>query len=300
MFIKNQTTKYTKNYWEQIKEVKQLINNADAIIIGAGSGLSTAAGFTYSGKKFQDYFSDFIDVYGFHDMYSAGFYPYASLEEYWAYWSRHIYYNRYDQPAGEPYLELLELVKDKEYFVITTNVDHRFQVADFDKERLYYTQGDYGLFQCSKACHQKTYDNEKEIRQMIKLQKNMRIPSELIPHCPVCGAPMTTNLRIDDTFVQDQGWHQAKKNYEKFLTQYRNKKVLYLDLGVGNNTPGIIKYPFWRMTYENNKSNYVSINLEPMPIVKEIEEQSIGLVYDIKKVITDLKIERDCNRKSEI
>jgi len=300
MFIKNQTTKYTKNYWEQIKEVKQLINNADAIIIGAGSGLSTAAGFTYSGKKFQDYFSDFIDIYGFHDMYSAGFYPYASLEEYWAYWSRHIYYNRYDQPAGEPYLELLELVKDKEYFVITTNVDHRFQVADFDKERLYYTQGDYGLFQCSKACHQKTYDNEKEIRQMIKLQKNMRIPSELIPHCPVCGAPMTTNLRIDDTFVQDQGWHQAKKNYEKFLTQYRNKKVLYLDLGVGNNTPGIIKYPFWRMTYENNKSNYVSINLEPMPIVKEIEEQSIGLVYDIKKVITDLKIERDCNRKSEI
>jgi len=300
MFIKNQTTKYTKNYWEQIKEVTQLINNADAIIIGAGSGLSTAAGFTYSGKKFQDYFSDFIDVYGFHDMYSAGFYPYASLEEYWAYWSRHIYYNRYDQPAGEPYLELLELVKDKEYFVITTNVDHRFQVADFDKERLYYTQGDYGLFQCSKACHQKTYDNEKEIRQMIKLQKNMRIPSELIPHCPVCGAPMTTNLRIDDTFVQDQGWHQAKKNYEKFLTQYTNKKVLYLDLGVGNNTPGIIKYPFWRMTYENNKSNYVSINLEPMPIVKEIEEQSIGLVYDIKKVITDLKIERDCNRKSEI
>ena len=300
MFIKNQTTKYTKNYWEQIKEVTQLINNADAIIIGAGSGLSTAAGFTYSGKKFQDYFSDFIDAYGFHDMYSAGFYPYASLEEYWAYWSRHIYYNRYDQPAGEPYLELLELVKDKEYFVITTNVDHRFQVADFDKERLYYTQGDYGLFQCSKACHQKTYDNEKEIRQMIKLQKNMRIPSELIPHCPVCGAPMTTNLRIDDTFVQDQGWQQAKKNYEKFLTQYRNKKVLYLDLGVGNNTPGIIKYPFWRMTYENNKSNYVSINLEPMPIVKEIEEQSIGLVYDIKKVITDLKIERDCNRKSEI
>ena len=300
MFIKNQTTKYTKNYWEQIKEVTQLINNADSIIIGAGSGLSTAAGFTYSGKKFQDYFSDFIDVYGFHDMYSAGFYPYASLEEYWAYWSRHIYYNRYDQPAGEPYLELLELVKDKEYFVITTNVDHRFQVADFDKERLYYTQGDYGLFQCSKACHQKTYDNEKEIRQMIKLQKNMRIPSELIPHCPVCGAPMTTNLRIDDTFVQDQGWHQAKKNYEKFLTQYTNKKVLYLDLGVGNNTPGIIKYPFWRMTYENNKSNYVSINLEPMPIVKEIEEQSIGLVYDIKKVITDLKIERDCNRKSEI
>jgi len=300
MFIKNQTTKYTKNYWEQIKEVTQLINNADSIIIGAGSGLSTAAGFTYSGKKFQDYFSDFIDVYGFHDMYSAGFYPYASLEEHWAYWSRHIYYNRYDQPAGEPYLELLELVKDKEYFVITTNVDHRFQVADFDKERLYYTQGDYGLFQCSKACHQKTYDNEKEIRQMIKLQKNMRIPSELIPHCPVCGAPMTTNLRIDDTFVQDQGWHQAKKNYEKFLTQYRNKKVLYLDLGVGNNTPGIIKYPFWRMTYENNKSNYVSINLEPMPIVKEIEEQSIGLVYDIKKVITDLKIERDCNRKSEI
>jgi len=300
MFIKNQTTKYTKNYWEQIKEVTQLINNADAIIIGAGSGLSTAAGFTYSGKKFQDYFSDFIDVYGFHDMYSAGFYPYASLEEYWAYWSRHIYYNRYDQPAGEPYLELLELVKDKEYFVITTNVDHRFQVADFDKERLYYTQGDYGLFQCSKACHQKTYDNEKEIRQMIKLQKNMRIPSELIPHCPVCGAPMTTNLRIDDTFVQDQGWHQAKKNYENFLTQYRNKKVLYLDLGVGNNTPGIIKYPFWRMTYENNKSNYVSINLESMPIVKEIEEQSIGLVYDIKKVITDLKIERDCNRKSEI
>ena len=239
---------------EAIEQLKQIISEAKTIVIGAGSGLSTSAGFTYSGERFEKYFSDFAVKYGFQDMYSGGFAPFASLKERWAYWSRYIMINRYMDPPKPVYNNILSLVRNKDYFVLTTNVDHCFQKAGFDKERLFYTQGDYGLFQCSEPCHHKTYDNEKQIRAMWEFRSEMKIPPELVPHCPVCGKPMSMNLRADDTFVTDEGWSKAANQYETFL-QSRNiisgsgqqegtGNVLFLELGVGKNTPGIIKYPF--------------------------------------------------------
>ncbi len=244
-----------------INNILQVIDEADAIIIGAGAGLSSAAGYTYDGKRFDKYFYDFKEKYGIQDMYSGGFYPFDSLEEYWAWWSRHIYYNRY-QDHLELYQKLLKLVQDKDYFVITTNVDHCFQKAGFDKQRLFYTQGDYGLLQCSEPCHQETYDNEKRIKQMIKEQRDMKIPTHLIPYCPHCGKAMTINLRCDDTFVEDQGWQRAMNRYLDFIKRHQGLKVVYLELGVGYNTPSIIKYPFWKMVEKNKKATYICINQE--------------------------------------
>ena len=254
---------------------------ADAVMVGAGSGLSTAAGFTYSGERFEKYFSDFAAKYGFSDMYSGGFYPFATPEEFWAYWSRSIYINRYDQPAGRPYEALLRLLQGTNYFVLTTNVDHRFQAAGFDKARLFYTQGDYGLFQCSVPCHDRTYDNEQTVREMLTRQKDMKIPSELVPHCPVCGKPMTLNLRSDDTFVEDAGWHAACERYHAFEKEYGRGRILYLELGVGMNTPGIIKYPFWQRTARNPKARYVCINLEMAYAPAEIADRSLCISSDL-------------------
>ena len=208
-------------YSENIKRLKEELEQAGAVLIGAGAGLSASAGFTYAGERFQKNFSDFEEKYGFHDMYSGGFYPFDGLEEYWAYWSRFIWLNRYTEPPRPVYQDLLELVKEKEYFVLTTNVDHCFQKAGFDKKRLFYTQGDYGLLQCSEPCCQETWDNEEIIRQMVKEQKDMRIPAELVPHCPRCGKPLTTNLRADDTFVQDEGWYRASERYSRFLETHQ-------------------------------------------------------------------------------
>lgn len=277
--------KYTNGCCSQLEQLKEKINMADAILIGAGAGMSTSAGYTYSGKRFEDNFSDFIKKYDFKDMYTAGFYPYETLEEHWAYWSRYIYINRYAQKPGKPYETLLELVKDRDYFVLTTNVDHCFQNTGFDKHRLFYTQGDYGLWQCSKPCHLKTYDNEAVVKRMVKEQKNMRVPSELIPYCPVCGAPMSMNLRADDTFVEDNDWHKAAARYQDFLRRHKGLSVLYLELGVGGNTPGIIKYPFWKMTYQNPKATYACINLSEAYIPTEIKKQSINIGGDIKEVL---------------
>ena len=286
MFLKKKITKSINTYLAEIKRLKYEIDNAEAIVIGAGSGLSTSAGLTYSGERFEKIFSDFIEKYNFKDMYSAGFYPFDTLEEYWGYWSRHIYYNRYSQPVGKVYRDLLRLMDKKEYFVITTNVDHCFQLAGFDKQRLFYTQGDYGLFQCSKSCHNKTYDNKKIIKDMVSKQKDTKIPSSLIPYCPVCGSPMTTNLRIDSTFVEDKGWKTAYNNYEEFLKKHTNNRILYLELGVGANTPGIIKYPFWQMTYKNPNAIYACINLQESIAPKEIEKQSICINSDITNVLS--------------
>ena len=290
MFLKTKTIESTSNYYSKIDQLKQVLNKADAIVIGAGSGLSTSAGFTYSGERFEKYFGDFIRKYGFEDMYSGGFYPFDSLEEYWSYWSRYIYINRYMNPPKPVYENLLKIVKDKDYFVLTTNVDHCFQKVGFDKDRLFYTQGDYGLWQCSKACHHKTYDNEKAIKKMIEIQKNMRIPNEFIPHCPVCGALMSMNLRIDNTFVEDEGWHKAAKKYQSFLHKNQASHVLFLELGVGENTPVIIKYPFWQMTYDNPKATYVCINYKESIVPKEIENRSICINEDIGKVLMELQM----------
>ena len=274
---------------EKIRKLGKALEEVEAVIIGAGAGLSASAGFVYTGERFQAYFSDFEEKYGFHDMYSGGFYPYKTLEEYWAYWSRYIYLNRYMDPPRPVYEDLLELVKDKDYFVLTTNVDHCFQKAGFEKERLFYTQGDYGLFQCSEPCCQETWDNEEIIGEMIRRQDHMKIPRDLVPHCPHCGKPLTMNLRADDTFVQDEGWYQASRRYSRFLTAHQDRKILFLELGVGYNTPVIIKYPFWQMTAKNPKAVYACVNYGDAAAPGEIAKQAICIDGDIGSVLKKLK-----------
>ncbi len=272
-------------YKTSVRQLFQAIRTAEAVVLGAGAGLSTSAGFTYSGERFQSLFADFIQRYGFSDMYSATFHQYPTDEEHWAYWSRHIWYNRY-VPAPKPvYENLLKLLEGKDYFVITTNVDHQFQKAGFDKRRLFYTQGDYGLFQCATPCHRKTYDNEATVRRMMDEQKDMKIPTELIPHCPVCGGKMKVNLRTDETFVEDEGWHAASQRYADFLTRHRHGRVLYLDLGSGGNTPIIFKIPFIRMTMQNPNATYATVNLGEAFTVEEIKDRSIVIDDDIGEVI---------------
>lgn len=286
---------------QKVIEFQEVLDQTDTVLIGAGAGLSTAAGFAYGGEPFRRYFADFDEKYGFHDMYSGGFYPFPTLEEHWAYWSRFVFLNRYCDPPKPVYKNLLELVKDKDYFVLTTNVDHCFQKAGFDKHRLFYTQGDYGLWQCSKPCHNKTYDNGDIIRQMVEAQgfqvtgqgmelptgtvSKMAVPTELVPHCPKCGAPMAMNLRADHTFVQDEGWYIAAGRYDDFVRRHKNTPVLYLELGVGMNTPGIIKYIFWRQVYQNPKANYICINKGQSYAPREIANRSICLDMDAAQVL---------------
>lgn len=288
MFSKIRTVKSTENYSVLINKFKKALDECDAVVIGAGAGLSAAAGFTYTGERFDKYFSDFKENYGFDDMYYGGFYPYKTREEFWAYWSRYIYINRYLDAPTDLYNKLFDLIKDKDYFVITTNVDHCFQKAGFDKKRLFYTQGDYGLFQCSEPCCQETFDNEKIIGEMYEKQSDMKIPSDLIPKCPHCGKPLTVNLRADDKFVQDDGWYRSYEQYENFLSRHKNKSVLFLELGVGMNTPVIIKYPFWQMTAKNPNACYTCINLGEIICPEEIEPQSICINADISKAISDI------------
>ena len=288
MFSRIWTKPSTKSCSGQIDRLRTAFRDCDAVVIGAGSGLSTAAGFTYTGERFERHFSDFARKYGIRDMYRGGFYPFPTQEEFWAYWSRYIFINRYQDAPKPVYDDLLRLVQDKDYFVITTNVDHCFQKAGFDKKRLFYTQGDYGLFQCSEPCCQETFDNEAVIREMVKRQENMKIPTGLLPVCPHCGRPMTMNLRCDDTFVQDEGWHQAAERYENFLRTREGQKLLFLELGVGYNTPVIIKYPFWQMTAKNPSAIYACVNQGQAACPREIERQAICLDTDIGGLLSDL------------
>lgn len=273
---------------ELVNRLKNALESADAVVIGAGAGLSTAAGLDYSGERFRRYFSDFIETYHFPDMYTGGFYPFATPEEKWAYWSRYIFVNRYQDAPKPIYAALLRLIRDKDYFVLTTNVDHCFQKAGFDKQRLFYTQGDFGLWQCSVPCHRRTYDNEDAVLQMVERQREMRIPSELVPRCPKCGAPMAMNLRSDGTFVEDYGWHEAASRYVDFLNAHMNKRLLLLELGVGSNTPAIIKYPFWRITAQNPDATYVCVNSGEAECPKEIEDRSIVVNADLADVLEAL------------
>ena len=290
---------------KKILKLKELIRQADAVMIGAGAGLSTAAGFVYSGERFEKYFGDFGRKYGFRDMYSGGFWPYETQEEFWAYWSRYIWINRYMDAPESTYADLLRLVKDKDYFVLTTNVDHCFQKAGFDKKRLFYTQGDYGLFQCSKPCCQKTWDNETMVREMVLAQgyvigerseltlpdgneAAMAIPTRLLPKCPNCGRPLTMNLRSDDRFVEDAGWQDAAVEYEAWVTAHQDRAVVYLEIGVGYNTPGIIKYPFWQQVYQNDKAAYACLNMEEEPVPEQIRSRSIVIAGDSHRVIREL------------
>ena len=285
MFSRMRTEKSTRGFSERIERLRSVLDTADAVVVGAGAGLSAAAGYDYSGARFERYFSDFAEKYGIEDMYSGGFYPFPSPEEYWAYWSRYIFINRYTEPPSGLYRRLLGLLDGRDHFVITTNVDHCFQRAGFDKKRLFYTQGDYGLFQCSTPCCGETYDNEAIIREMVERQEGMRIPSELIPRCPHCGEPMTMNLRADDRFVEDEGWHRAAERYADFLRRCRGLRVLYLELGVGMNTPAIIKYPFMQMTAENPQAVYACVNRDSYPVPPVIAERSLMLQGDIADIL---------------
>lgn len=295
MFLKRKIKESMENYctgqkdkFDKINQIKDVIMKADSVIIGAGAGLSSAAGFTYTGKRFQDHFSDFEERYGFHDMYSGGFYPYDTLEEFWAYWSRYIYINRYLYAPKPVYDDLLKVVKDKDYFVLTTNVDHCFQKAGFDKKRLFYTQGDYGLLQCSEPCCQETFNNEQWIRDMVAQQKSLRIPTKLIPTCPHCGKPLTTNLRADSTFVQDRGWDKAAEGYDLYERRHEHMKTVYLEIGVGFNTPGIIKYNFWKRVYRNPDAIYVCLNMDSPNVPEEISKRTICIAGDSYNVIRQL------------
>lgn len=279
------TRKPTESFSEKIERLREALDSANAVVIGAGAGLSTSAGLTYSGERFEKNFGDFKEKYGIRDMYSGGFYPFGTLEEYWAWWSRHIMVNRYEKAPKPVYDDLRKLVEGKDYFVLTTNVGHQFQLAGFDKEQLFYTQGDYGLWQCSKPCHQETYDNVETVRQMIAEQRDMKVPTELVPRCPVCGRPMTMNLRCDGTFVQDKGWYAAQVCYQEFLSEHEDGQVLFLELGVGMNTPVIIKYPFWKYTRQNPNAVYACVNLGQAVCPEEIQKQSICIDGDIGEVL---------------
>lgn len=303
MFSRIRTKPSTKSCSGQIERLKAALQNCNAVVIGAGAGLSTAAGFTYTGERFERYFSDFARKYGIRDMYSGGFYPFPTREEFWAYWSRYIYINRYQDAPKPVYKKLLSLVKSKDYFVLTTNVDHCFQKAGFDKHRLFYTQGDYGLLQCSEPCCQETFYNEETVRSMVAAQgytiepdgtlappetPKMIVPTELVPHCPRCGQPMSMNLRADDTFVEDDGWHRAAERYENFLRTRAGQHILFLELGVGYNTPVIIKYPFWRMTAKNPDAVYACLNQGQAICPGEIEKRSICIDGDIGEILVQL------------
>ena len=290
---------------EKVMQLKERLRQADAVIIGAGAGLSTAAGFVYAGERFERYFSDFSRKYGFRDMYSGGFYPYPAQEEFWAYWSRYIWINRYMDAPKSTYENLFRLVREKDCFVLTTNVDHCFQKAGFDKKRLFYTQGDYGLFQCSKPCCKKTWDNEAMIQNLVLSQGfiigahnelllpegktvSMTVPSDLLPICPNCGRPMTMNLRSNDKFVEDEGWQAAAAEYETWMTAHQREKIVFLEIGVGYNTPGIIKYNFWQQVYQNPEATYACLNMEDSRIPKEIADQSILISGDSDQIIRNL------------
>lgn len=277
-----------KHAVNDLTRLLEAIKESDAIVVGAGAGLSTAAGLTYGGERFQRYFADFIEARRFTDMYSAGFYPFETSEERWAYWSRHIWYNRYVDAPKDTYEKLLRLLEGKEYFVLTTNVDHRFQLAGFPKERLFYTQGDYGLWQCSVPCHAGTYDNYETVKRMMEEQRDIRAPSELVPRCPRCGAEMSMNLRADNTFVEDAGWHDAARRYRNFAEACCQGKVLYLELGVGMNTPVIIKYPFWQSTLANHQATYACVNYSEAHAPVQIRDRSIVINDDIDAVLTEM------------
>lgn len=279
-------------YEDQIDRAAKNIRNTDCVIIGAGAGASTAAGIQYGGKRFTDNFAEFIKKYGEYymtDMYAAGFYPYPSEEAKWGYWSKHALMNCFDPPALPLYTELYDLVKNKEYFVLTTNVDHQFYKAGFDEKRIFATQGDYGKIQCQKACHSKTYDAKDLFRKMDKARRDCLIPSELVPKCPVCGGNMAMNLRCDNYFVEDEAWHEAADRYAGFLEQHKDKKVVLLELGVGFNTPIIIRFPFEKMVRENSSYSLIRLNMDEAVVPESFGERAIGIGGDMAKAITDIR-----------
>lgn len=274
-----------------MEHVVNLIEESDTILVGAGAGASAAAGLTYSGTRFTDNFGEFIKKYGtmyMTDMYAAGFFPFPSQEAKWGYWSKHSMINRFLPPALPLYKQLFELVKNKDYFVLTTNVDHQFQKAGFDSSRIFATQGDYGNIQCEKGCHQKIYDAEKLFRQMDQARKDCLIPSYMVPKCPVCGGNMTMHLRCDQYFVEDESWHEAAGRYADFLKKIGHKKGVLLELGVGFNTPGIIRFPFEKMVRENSNLSLIRLNLNEAVVPEGLGNRAIGMNGDMAGIISEI------------
>ena len=280
-----------ESYDKQVSHAAELIEHAEIVLIGAGAGLSAAAGLTYSGPRFTNNFHEFIEKYGtmyMSDMYAAGFYPFPSQEAKWGYWSKHSMINRFLPPALPLYTQLYELVKNKDYFVLTTNVDHQFQKAGFDQTRIFATQGDYGNIQCEKGCHQKIYNAEELFRQMDEARKDCLIPSDMVPKCPVCGGNMTMHLRCDQYFVEDENWHEAAARYGAFLEKIRGKKGVLLELGVGFNTPTIIRFPFEKMVRENRNLSLIRLNLKEAVVPESLGSRAVGMNADMANVISDI------------
>lgn len=276
---------------DPIRKAAQILENATTVLIGAGTGLSAAAGVPcYADREhFKENFGDFADRYGILDERTGGYYPFRTQEEYWAWWSRAVYLTRYAAPTGQPYIDLHDLVRGKDYFVVTTNIDGQFLKAGFDRERVLETKGDYGLFQCATPCTRKTYENEESVRQMYEAQENMRVPPELIPICPGCGGPMTINLRTGDhPFVEDARWDRTADAYTRFIRKHQDKPIVYLEIGVGNNTPHIIKYAFWQMTDNNPLAHYIMINAVDTRFPKEIKDRSVAIRKDAAEALSQM------------
>jgi NAD-dependent SIR2 family protein deacetylase len=273
-------------YFVRIERAKKAIEEARYILLGGGAGLSAAAGIEYSGKRFTDNFSPFIKRYGFTDLYSSGFYPFKTQEEKWAYWAKHISLNRYELGATKLYRDIFQLVKDKNYFVISTNVESQFNKAGFPSDKVFEIQGDYSYLQCAKGCHDKLYYNESNVKEMIEKTIDCKIPSQLVPKCPVCGGEMEVNLRIDEYFVQDERWYELNKSYKDFLNKSEGQKVIYIELGVGFNTPGIIRYPFERLTYENENATLIRLNRDYPEGAKENKNKTISFAEDMQEVVS--------------
>ena len=273
-----------------ILKIKKWLDDADAIIIGAGAGLSNAAGIHYSGEKFEHDFKDYIKKYDFKDLYTSSFYPFNTEEEKWAYWAKHIYYSYYERKNTKLYQALFNLVKNKDYFIITTNVDGQFLNNGFLKDKIFEVQGSYSKLQCSKPCHNKLYYNEEIVHEMLdNIDADLKIPSALVPKCPVCGENMSVNLRCDDTFVEDDNWNNMQKNYDDFLRNFANKKILLLEFGIGFNTPGIIRFPFEKMTYMHDNFHLIRFNDKYPEVPNEIKDRSISVSDSISEVIYLIK-----------
>ncbi|WP_145408624.1 Sir2 silent information regulator family NAD-dependent deacetylase [Paenibacillus xylanexedens] len=277
------------NYQQRIDQAKAAIQEADYILLGGGAGLSAAAGITFTGKRFTDYFGDFIEKYGFTDLYSSGFYPFETQEDKWAYWARHIQLNRYDTGTTQLYLDLYDLVKEKQHFVISTNVESQFEKAGFASDAVFEIQGNYGYLQCEKGCHDTLYDNEELVKKMVAQTVDCKIPTSLVPNCPVCGGAMDVNLRINEYFVQDEQWQMSERLYRSFLQNSENQNVVYLELGVGFNTPGIIRYPFERMTYHNERATLIRLNRDEPAGIAENQHKTIAFTEDMSQVFRDIE-----------
>ena len=297
---------------EKIEQLRRLIADADYILIGAGAGLSAAAGLDYAGEDFRREFREWISRYGITDLYSSSFYPFKTEEELWAYWAKHIWFARYRPEALPLYRQLFGVVKEKNYFVITTNVDGQFEKAGFDQECIFATQGDYAFFQpkgqqeqsgaCPNSAESRLrsseaqpassspkvlYNNKVWVEQALPAIKDCRIPTELIPHTPD-GKPVSMNLRCDDTFVEDDHWHQQAARYQQFVEKAYNKRLLLLEFGVGFNTPVLIRFPFEHMAAQFPQTTLVRFNRDYPQLTTGGIHRFISFTEDLPEIFLTL------------